>query len=113
MKVPKKEITSGWMVRRNFMEGTILMKNGKNLAFFIRIVGGDCYSRLKETMSITSRAGMHGILRSHRCMIQRSQEKGSEPHFQCDECHGQEVGLYSGVVGNHCLTLSIGTEEMT
>lgn len=56
----EREITSGLMVRRNFLKGTILMKNGENLSFFIKIVGGDRHSRQRETMSRTPRAGMHG-----------------------------------------------------
>ena len=40
------------------------------------------------------------ILRDHRCVMERRQEKGLASHFQCDKSHSQEVGLYSGKMGN-------------
>lgn len=49
------------------------------------------------------------VLGGHRCVMERRQEKEAGLHFLCDKCHGQEVRLYSGIMGNHCLTLGFET----
>ena len=75
--------------------------------------GGDRESSCQKIMSKHPRAGMRGHPWGCRCVMERRQEKGSGPHFQCEKCHGQEVGLYSGEMDNVCFPLGIRTGEMT
>lgn len=82
------------------------MMNEKNLAN--TVVETDAPGA-KETWSRVSRTGMHACTRGHRCVMERRQEKEAGLHFLCDKCHGQEVRLYSGIMGNHCLTLGFET----
>lgn len=79
MKVPKEgEITSGLMVRENFLERKILMKNRENLASTIvgtNILGGN------ETRSKAPKAAMHGYIWKSHIYDREESEKRVRPSF--------------------------------
>lgn len=114
MKVPKKgRLLLVWWSGETSWKEKFWWRMGKICHSSLKLlVGTDIPGREKPWAEPLGQECM-GIPGSHRCVIQSRKEKGTRSHFQCVKCHGQEDGLCSGVMGDHCLTLGFRIGEIT